>query len=192
MKKIKVTIKGTSPLLTQRFSETSEQVKPSRRMEVVRNTPREQAEAVAYRDIEGRFYFPAAAIARLLRDSAGNHKLRGSRRSARYVIPGVVLLLEENMLLTNGDGKTLVKDFEVDSRSVVIPSTKGRVMKHRPSFDCWSLAFTLRINDEILTWDFIHQLLREGGEMIGLGDFRPQKGGPFGCFAVTEWKELTQ
>jgi hypothetical protein len=82
-----------------------------------------------------------------------------------------------------------VSDFEVDSRPVTIPATKGRIMRHRPRFDCWSARFTIRVNEELLPPDFIHQLLVEGGQQIGVGDFRPEKGGPFGTFNLTLWKE---
>lgn len=189
MKLIRVTIKGTTPLLTQRFNESAEIQSATRKAVVSVKTPREEAEKVTYRDSQGRFYFPGAAFSRLLRESGSNHKMRGTRKSVKYVVPASVLVIEDAILLTNGDGKTLMKDYEVDSRSVVIPSTKGRVMKYRPRFDEWSMTFQIRVNEEILEPDFVHTLLSEGGQQIGLGDFRPAKGGPFGTFQVIEWKE---
>ena len=35
---------------------------------------------------------------------------------------------------------------------------------------------------------FRNQLLNEAGQNIGIGDFRPEKRGPFGTFRVTEFK----
>lgn len=190
MKLINVTIKGTTPLLQQRFNEQSEQQSSTRRVLVARGTPREEAEKVCYRDKENRFYFPGAAISRLLREAGGSHKLKGSRKSAKFVIPAAVLVMDDTVLITNGDGgKSLAKDYEVDSRPVVIPSTKGRVMRHRPRFDTWGGSFTVRVNDDILPVDFIQTLLTEGGQQIGIGDFRPEKGGPFGTFNIVSWKD---
>lgn len=189
MKTYNVTIAGTTPLLQHRFTEETEQEKATRKVLVSRGTPREEADKVAYRDNEGRFYFPGAAIARLLREAGGNHKLKGSRKSARYVVPAAVLVTEDTITLRNGDCKTLAETFEVDSRPVTIPATKGRIMRHRPRFDCWSATFNLRINDTILPPDFVHQLLVEGGQQIGVGDFRPEKGGPFGTFNVVAWRD---
>lgn len=189
MKLIDVQIKGTTPLLQHRFTESAEQNSSTRKVLVNQGTPREQAEKAVYRDPQGKFYFPGAAISRLLREAGGNHKLRGSRKSAKYVVPACVLVMMDGVTLLNGDGKTPAKDYEVDSRPVTIPATKGRIMRHRPRFDQWSANFTLRINETILPIDFIQQLLTEGGQQIGIGDFRPEKGGPFGTFNVVEWKE---
>lgn len=189
MKLIDVTIKGTTPYLMHRFTEQDEQPGASRAILVVRGTPREEAQKKTNVDQAGHYFFPGAAIGRLLRDAGSNHKLRGSRRSARYVVPAAVLVLNDAIILTNGDGKTPAKDFEVDSRPVVIPSTKGRIMCHRPRFECWSGKFTIRINETLLPVDFVQQLLTEGGQQLGIGDFRPEKGGPFGTFSIISWIE---
>jgi hypothetical protein len=184
---INAEIKGSTPLLQHRFTESAEAGSSTRKVLVNNGTPREQAEKAVYRNEKG-FYFPGAAIGRLLREAGGNHKLRGSRKSAKYVVPACVLVMHDGIDLLNGDGKSHIKDYEVDSRPVTIPATKGRIMRHRPRFDQWSAKFTLRINETILPIDFIHQLLDEGGQQIGIGDYRPEKGGPFGTFLVTEWK----
>lgn len=191
MKTVSVSIQGTSPLMLCRFNEESEQPKPTRRVLVDRGTPREQAEKACYRDKEGRFFFPGPAIAGLLREAAANHKIRGTRRSAKYLIPAAVVVNEDAILIRNGDGKSLAKDFEVDSRPAVIPATKGRIMAHRPRWDCWSATFTLQINDDILPTDFINQVLTEGSQQVGIGAFRPSKSGPYGRFLVKEWKEIS-
>lgn len=188
MKIINVEIQGMTSLMLCRFNEQSEQVGSTRKVLVDRGTPRDQAETACYRDKESRLYFPGPAISRLLREAGSNHKLRGSRKSAKFVVPAAVIVLEDAILITNGNG-ALAKDFEVDSRPVVIPATKGRIMAHRPRWDTWGAKFSLRINDELLPVDFINTLLVEGSQQIGIGAFRPEKGGPFGTFLVKSWKE---
>jgi hypothetical protein len=188
MKTIQVKITGTSPLLLCRFPENSEQEKSTRQVLVDKGTPREQAQRAAYVDKDGRFYFPGPAIPKLLREAAANHKLRGSRRSAKYVVPGAVRIKEDGVVILNGDGQSPARDFEIDSRPVCIPSTKGRIMCHRPRWDFWSAKFTLVVNDQVLPVDFINTLLVEGSQQIGIGAFRPEKSGPYGTFLVSEWK----
>lgn len=188
MKLINVKIKSTSSLLQHRFTEADEQTRSTRAVLVKRGTPREEAEKVCYRDKQGRFYFPGAAIARMLREAGSNHKLKGSRKSAKFVVPAAVLVMEDAITILNGNGEP-APDFEVDSRPVTIPTTKGRIMRHRPRFDTWSAKFSLRINDSILPVDFVQQLTVEGGQQIGIGDYRPEKGGPFGTFHIVEWTE---
>ena len=192
MKRFNVQIEGDTALLQHRFGEQAEveSGKSTRRVQLKEDeTPRQAAEKVCYKDAQGRFYFPGAAIGRLLREAGGAHKQKGSRKSVKFIVPAAVLVLDDAVTILNGDGKTPAKDFEVDSRPVVIPATKGRVMRHRPRFDQWSARFQIRVNETVLGPEIVHRLLTEGGEQIGIGDFRPEKGGPFGVFRVTKWEE---
>lgn len=38
----------------------------------------------------------------------------------------------------------------------------------------------------------MRQLIVEGAEQIGLGDYRPEKGGPFGTSCLVEWKVASE
>ena len=78
--------------------------------------------------------------------------------------------------------------WEVDSRAVVVPSTGGRIMAHRPRFDEWSVSFTLDVDDTLFSESVVRELLDLGGTRIGMGDFRPARRGPFGRFKVASWK----
>lgn len=191
MKTIEVWIEGTTAILQQRFSEAAEQSTSAtaRRVQMKNELPRDAAEKSAYREPSGALYHPGAAIGRLLREAGGAHKQRGSRKSIKYVVPAAVLVLDDAIPLFETDRRTRLRDFEVDSRPVVIPSTKGRVMRHRPRHDAWAMRFTLRINEDVLDPATVRQLLVEGGQQIGIGDYRPEKGGPFGTFAVVAWSE---
>jgi len=190
MKTVQVTIKGTAPLLIHRFTEESSQQKASRKITIQERDPREEATKVAYIAPDGTYYFNAMAIPGCIGNAGSNHKMKGSRKSLRYVVPSAVRMNVEAVTILNGDGKP-AKDFEVDSRPVTIPATKGKIMRHRPRFDNWSAKFELVVNENILGGtDIVHQLLNEAGESIGIGDFRPEKRGPFGTFLVTEFVEM--
>lgn len=187
MKTVSVRIEGTTALLMHRFTEASEVQKSTRRLAIKEEDPREVAERCAYRLPDGGLYLPGAAIARLVREAGSNHKQRGSRKSLKFVVPAAVYMGAETITLLNGDGKSIAREFEVDSRPVTIPATKGRIMRHRPRLNKWAAEFDLEIDDDILPLEVVHQLLIEGGNKIGVGDFRPERGGPFGRFAVTQW-----
>ena len=183
---VEVSIRGISALLQHRFSEDAQLPGTSRKQLIEELTPREEATKVVYQNSEG-FYFPGAAIARLLREAGAGHKMKGTRKSAKWLVPAAVIVEQEAITICNGDGRTPAEDFDVDSRPVTIPATKGRIMRHRPRFDDWSASFSLAIDTEVLPETLIHTLLTEGGSRIGVGDFRPEKGGPFGRFQVTRW-----
>lgn len=187
-----VKIEGVTPLLQHRFSEKAEQADAKGGVRMVKHEdrePREVAQSVAYMREDGTFYFPGACIGAMLCEVASNHKQKGNRKSMRFVVPASVMCVEESIAITNGDGGP-AKHFEVDSRPVVIPSTKGRIMRHRPRFDKWGAAFHLRINVDLIEPKFVNLLMVQGGEINGLGDYRPQKRGPFGTFILTDWKKI--
>ena len=191
MKTFVATIEGLTPLLQHRFGDAEEMEETSRKVHVKKVDPRDAAEKCAYRNSDGHLFIPGAAIMRMLREAGASHKQRGSRKSLKYVVPAAVLVQEDQVILRDAEGKALTK-FEVDSRAVVIPSTKGRVMRHRPKLNNWHCEFTLEIDDDYLETSLIHQMLVEGGSKLGLLDYRPEKGGPFGKFSVVSWAVLAQ
>lgn len=176
-------------MLIHRFGEQAEQGKSNRKMMVKTVDPREEATANAYIAKDGTFFFSAFSIPGCMGNAGANHKMRGSRKSLRFVVPSAVRVTTDAVtILDNGHGPA--KNFEVDSRPVTIPATKGRVMRHRPRFDNWGARFELLVNDDLLEVETAHQLLTEAGLGIGIGDFRPEKRGPFGTFRVTLWEEV--
>jgi hypothetical protein len=132
--------------------------------------------------------FPGSAIARMLREAGGSHKAKGSRKSLKYIVPAAVLVLDDLCGLYLNDRETPIDDYEIDRRPVTIPATKGRVMRYRPRFDQWTAPIRLRINDGILDEDLVRRLMIEGLQQIGIGDFRPERGGPFGCSDLVHWE----
>ena len=190
MKTIDVEIRGTSPLLIHRFSEDSEQAKSSRRTMVQTRDPRAEATKAAYVAPDGTFYFSAFSIPGCMGNAGANHKMRGSRKSMRFVVPSAIRVTTEAITILNGNGPA--KDFEVDARPVTIPATKGKIMRYRPRFDCWGAKFCLVLDDTQLSIEDAHTLLNEAGVSIGIGDFRPEKRGPFGCFRVTRFENAAE
>lgn len=188
MKTFDIEIRGMTPLLVHRFGEAAEVNKPTRKIvtEAARD-PRGEATKAAYIAPDGTFYFSAFSIPATMGNAGANHKMKGSRKTLRYVVPSAVRVTTDAITILNGAGPA--KDFEVDARPVTIPATKGRIMRYRPRFDCWGAKFQLLINDDLLDPETAHNLLSEAGQTIGIGDFRPEKRGPFGTFRVTHFEE---
>ena len=189
VKLIDVEIRGTTPLLIHRFGEEAETSKSTRKVEIKHEDPREVARRNAYIAADGTFFFSAFAIPGSMGNAGANHKSRGSRKTLRFIVPSAVQVTSDTVTILNGSGPA--KSFEVDSRPVTIPATKGRVMRHRPRFDSWGAKFSLQVNDDLLSVETAQQLLVEAGIGIGIGDFRPEKRGPFGTFRVVSFQERT-
>ncbi len=189
MKKVKVQLKGSAPLLINRFKEQDELVETVKKTtKKDYGTPREQAEATAYADEKTKkLYVPTSWITGAISTIASDYKLPGSRKSFKSVSGGCILPVKEKAYFKQN---YKVKDVEVDSRPVVIQ--RARIMRHRARLEDWTIDFELEIDDTIAPVDKIHDILSDAGNRAGLGDYRPQKGGPFGRFQVTEWKVLNE
>ncbi len=193
MKTYTAKIKGLSSLLQHAFEAGGalDAKGQSRTIALQDELPRDQAARFVYRTGKNGVFVPGAAIARLLREAGASHKMKGSRKSVKWIVPAGCIVTDDELILCDAKGKACKDDdFEVDSRPVVIPATKGRIMRHRPRFDNWSLMVTMEIDTEVIPSELIHQLLEEGGRRLGLGDFRPEKGGSFGRFAIVSWNEV--
>ena len=181
------TVEGLPPgLLMNRFKEQSEAEEEVRAIRQDRGTTRERAELAAYRDDEGNLYAPSTWFFRSMIEVGAYRKQRGSRKSMKYIIPAALVLPIDIVHLIDAEGKP-IRDFEVDARPVVIPSTKGRIMAYRPKIETWRATFPMEVDTTIIGVDDAHQLLEDAGRRQGVGDFRPEKKGPFGRFKIIRW-----
>ena len=190
MKSVEVVCRGITALLIHRFGEAAETSGKTTKVMVSNYDPREEATKAAYINPEDKtFYLSAASIPGTMAGAGASHKMKGSRKSMRFVVPSAVLMMSDTITILDLDLKPHT-NFEVDSRPVTIPATKGRVMRHRPRWNKWKIKFVFQIDDTLMSLDSAQQLLTEAGQSIGIGDFRPAKFGPFGRFAIESWKVL--
>ena len=173
MKQIDVTIKGISELLMHRFP-----LEPVPGLEKM--PPAEQAEVAAYRDPDGVLYIPSEAITGSINAAAVYSKGKG-RASLQKVAAAAIFISPPRCSLG-------VTEYEVDSRAVVVPATKGRIVRHRPRLDQWSVSFVLEYDEMLLSEVQVRKILDDAGSLVGVLDFRPQTKGRFGRFMVTSFK----
>ena len=170
MKKLTVKIVGATPLLMHAYRGTE----PS---ELRNSTPQEQAEYHVYRDNKTQeLYIPVENIQRALISGAAYSKGKGRASLQKSVAAG---LLIEDLKLPLG-----TKEYTIDTRGVVIPATKGRIERHRARLDTWSTSFTAMYDEVLLSEKQVKQIIADTGTLVGLGDFRPEKKGPYGRFNV--------
>ena len=169
---INVTIEGVAPLLMNCFTG-----------EIERNgTPHEQAAKKAYRNNDtDELEFPCQNIMACLIEAGDN--FFSTSESER--IPTSLQVLGITIPLGT-------KDFKVDSRSVICRSTGERVMCHRPRIDEWQLSFKIFADDAIFSMNLVRELFEHAGLVVGLGDYRPGRRGPFGRFVVKKFQKINE
>jgi len=190
MKRINIRIEGVTPLLMNKFTDEAQQSATSGRNKSLRGdrgTPKEQAEKLLYTNddtTDGQVIVPQPNVFRCILDAGkffknGKSKVTTQKSS---IIPSCVSMEEMYFPL---DYK---EDWKVDTRPVRIPSTGGRIQKHRPCFHKWGLNFELLLDEQEMGEKMLRDIIDKAGMAIGLGDFRPDCKGIFGKFKVTEWK----
>lgn len=70
----------------------------------------------------------------------------------------------------------------VDARSVKVGT--ARLIRYRPRLNDWSLIVDVAFDENMSEKAQIVTAAENAGRYIGLGDYRPQNGGPFGRFSV--------
>lgn len=184
---IEIRLEGTTPLICNRFTDAAAMASSggSRGSSAAteRGSSQEVAESKLYRGLQGRPMIPQPNLLRCLVDGGRFHKIGKSQ----------VTTNTSSMLYACLDIEAAEIEIEhtqpwrVDTRAVVIPSTKGRILAHRPIFDDWALAFTLSLDTAILGPKLLRQIIDDAGKRVGLGDFRPARKGPYGRFVVKSW-----
>lgn len=163
MKTLKVNIQGTSPLLMHAY-------KGNDNPELRHATPQEQAEFGVYRSATGELIFPTENFHRAF-ISGANYVKKGLGRK----ISGAAIIQEPEMLLDS-------QEYIVDSRGVVV--MKNRIVRHRARLNSWGGAFTIEYDPSLITEKELRSVVEKTGQLVGVGDFRPEKKGPFGRFTA--------
>lgn len=191
MKLVRCDIMGRTPLLCHRFTDAAAMKATegtgSSMVGGSNGTPKEQAEQGLYisetKDLLGKPIIPGPNLFRAIIDAGkffknGKSKVTTQKSS---LIPAGVWLQEIEIPIVHQEPWT------IDTRPVRIPSTGGRILRHRACFHDWALSFSLQVDEGFFSMKLIRDIIDAAGMRIGLGDFRPDCKGPFGQFVVTGW-----
>lgn len=179
MKKIKCCIKGVAPLLQHKMSLETETQLASAVKRRAGQVKQDNPEDYLYK-IEDKIYQPSEHILQAIIKRLSNYKIQGKgKKTYKEIGQGYLSITPEFILHKN-------QNWIVDSRTVVIPATRGRSVRLRPRFNDWELEFVIEILNEDLPLDVVKSALDDAGREGGLGDYRPR----FGRFIVTEFKEM--
>lgn len=146
--------------------------------------PEEDAAAAAYQLADGSYGMVGIGFRNSMLEAAKAFKMPRSRASMAGLL-GHIMVEPELVPLLDWNGKPL-RSYVIDSRRVVIMG-KG-IIRSRPRFEQWSATFEI-VYDEALVPnpEILRTIVNDAGARIGVGDYRPQKRGWFGRYAL--WPE---
>lgn len=180
LKKISVTISGTTPLIMDRFPESNGET-PKRGTLQTDETPRSIAEKKLYLK-DGKLFQPAEHLRRGIGNAAKELRMtgRGKKSWAADFLGGGVMIYPLEI-------PHLSQEWEVDQRPTVNQTTKARILNHRPRLDKWALKFDLEFDSAMIPESTVREAVDICGRKNGLGALRPQNKGVYGQFRVDEW-----
>jgi len=179
LKTFSLQIKGISPLMMHAWSEKvmsglpggSGHKDPKTGKRPARDPEKDFREA-AYRHPEGGYGFPAVAF-------------KQAAVSAIRLIDGLTMAEAKLMFLMPQDFvKIESPEPTMDSRPVRLQRGGSVEMRYRPVFWPWSTNLEVRYNARAVTVEQIVNLLVLAGECVGIGEWRPEKGGKHGRFTI--------
>lgn len=182
MKKFKVTIEGVSPLLMNRPSSMIGDI--SKDKKPFSDEAHQQAFEKLYQSPKGKLYQPSTHFYGSLVEAGKHKKVVGKGKSTYSKIVGYAVEINPFEIEHKN------QDWEVFSILAVNPSTKGRNLLHRPILKEWELEFEVSFDESEIAPSIMKELFDIAGKVAGIGDWRPQKKGPYGKFQVTSWKEI--
>lgn len=177
METIRVKIKGTVPLLQNRYVFAEEKEESAKKKSGKKDYSEEWKGALYWDDVLGVMQ-PAAHIEAAMIKAAVNFQIVGrGKKTYKDLFKSAVFVTPENIphgLM--GTKENLVKNnkIQIDKRLVRV-GTSG-VERRRPMIKEWALDFNIEVHDEQISCDTVKQILEHAGKYIGIGDFRPRHG----------------
>ena len=188
---IGVTIVGMTPLVQNRMSYRGRTGPATERHET---TPKEEFENSLYRTVDGRYGHPASSI-KGATVKAGERKFIPGKPGTQiigsyFVLPDVKGEHDDDLIYLAVDGR------EPEMYSVMANvGQKGKkvaVLRTRARWDLpWSITFRVVFNPKLVRVESLLHWINTAGFHIGIGDWRPEKGGTKGMFRIQGAKELS-
>lgn len=125
----------------------------------------------------------AAFRGALLRAAMDKSKI--GKEFASTLVRGTVFAIDEFTTLVHPTtGKPLGRgDYAIDMRRVV--QQRQGIIRARPRFDAWACEFDLEFDPSLMVPEVtLLPLMQKAGRRVGVGDYRPERGGPFGRFTA--------
>ena len=174
---VDVTLEGTAAILFHAWNNEAveEKAKSAKGSKAKKS---DNVESYVYRNDKGEICIPGEYLRMSIINAAKYQQdPRSPRKSAMDLYKAALVSLTELASLGSKDW-----DYLDRPRCVV---QRNAITRIRPAFfPGWKASFTLRVLlPEYVSPQRLHQTIREAGELIGVGDWRPT----YGRFQIVNW-----
>ncbi len=184
---VKVTIRGTAPLLQHKFGAIQEaaMTKGSRKNTGSQDWSKEWLDTM-YTTRSGYLYQPATHIEGALQKAAVSFKVKGGRgkswkdpiKAYVYVTPDEILHLHDGQPILAPTDDLMANPTSTMSVSVMrCVVQRAAIARSRLMLTPgWELTFTVEVMDDQVRPDVLKEVFEEAGRAVGIGDYRPRYG----------------
>ena len=184
-----VPILGTAPLIMHKFSEKAKRqmldAMQGRKTPKAPKDPEAEYIAAAYRMDDGGYGFPAIAF-----KAATVSAARFFDKSVTMVGLRQTLFFGGTMSKTEGQLMVPISGEPIMREDVVRVGNGGTDLRYRPQFTEWETTLEVTYVKSMLTRASVLSLIEAGGLGVGVGEWRPEKRGDMGTFAIDQTREV--
>jgi len=180
VQKLRVTVEGTSPLIQHKWSTKALEMMRSKgagkkTKERSARDPQKEASEATYTTSDGKPGLPLLALKSAIIMAA--HKDIGIEKT--LVRKGLFIQSPDaSLILPMKCSKAIVRE------DCVRVGMGAADLRYRPQFDTWSVEINIEYDADLLQPGDIVNLIDRAGFGVGVGEWRPEKGGEFGRFRV--------
>lgn len=184
---VRVPILGTTPLITHRFSEKAKKqmldAMQGRKSPKVPKDPQAEYEGAFYRFEDGGYGMPVIAF-------------KAATVGGARFYSGVTMTALKQFMFFRGelgvDGQMLARiEGEPHMREDVVRVNRGGSdLRYRPEWPEWRTSIDVTYVTSALTLNSVLSLIDAGGMGVGVGEWRPEKGGDFGTYRIDPDREV--
>lgn len=181
LQRMNVIIQGQTPLIVHRFGEQARKQIEDKQQKVAKGAKEARNPESEFKDSlyvisekEGKYGFPAAGIKKALVYAGGRFA-----DEQMTVLRGLINILGDLLEIKGSKPK-------MRSDTVRLAGGKVSSIAYRPMFWPWEIEVPVIFNATMITEAQALNLFQIAGFAIGIGDWRPEKNGTFGQFAIKE------
>jgi hypothetical protein len=185
-----VPIVGTMPLIVHNFSDKSKRQmldsQQGRKTPKVARDPQADYEAAFYRMKDG-YGFPVTAFKAATIGAARFYGKDVSMTSLRqFIFMRAEISEHDAQPLVSIQGEPRMREDIVRLGGL----SRSADLRYRPEFPEWSTVLDVTYVKSSLSRESVLSLIDAGGLGIGVGEWRPEKRGEFGTYAIDQTKEI--
>jgi hypothetical protein len=134
-----------------------------------------------YRNTGGKLAQPSTHIIGALKKAGARFQISGQgKQTYKNLLGSGAVIISPDMIPHE------LQSYVIDRRPVVVQ--RSRIVRSRPRLDKWALSFEVDFDENEIPGSVLKEVFDYAGRRVGIGDFRPACGGPFGRFIVSKFE----